>query len=201
MEDMIINIIDNYGYLGVFLLITLENVFPPIPSEVILLFAGFMTTYSKLGVPGVIGVSTLGSVFGAVILYSIAYPLDERRLTKIVDRWGHILRLDRKDIRRADAWFQKRGVWTVFFCRLVPILRSLVSIPAGMAHMHLGKFLLLTVSGTLIWNTILVNAGAAVGENWEGIVGYFDTYSNIVLIILGVLFVGAVVYRFLPKRS
>ena len=200
MENLITQIINQYGYLGIFLLITLENVFPPIPSEVILLFGGFVTTYSRLGVPGVIAVSTLGSVAGAIILYAIAYPLNEVRVGKIIDRWGHILRLGRKDVDRASGWFAKYGVWTVFFCRLVPILRSLVSIPAGMSHMNFGRFLLFTVSGTLIWNTVLVNVGAAVGANWEGIVGYMDVYSEVVYIVLGLVLVAAVIGRLNAKK-
>lgn len=201
VETFIIEIINDYGYLGIFLLITLENIFPPIPSEVILLFGGFLTVSTALGVPGVILVSTLGSVVGAIILYSIAYPLDEQRLTRIIERWGHILRLDKKDIRRADDWFQRFGVLTVFFCRLVPILRSLVSIPAGMCHMNFGKFLLFTVAGTAIWNTILVNIGAAVGASWKSIVGYFDMYSDLVLIALIILFVAFVVRHFWVRKS
>lgn len=201
METFIIEIINDYGYLGIFLLITLENIFPPIPSEVILLFGGFLTVSTALGVPGVILVSTLGSVVGAVILYSIAYPLDEQRLTRIIERWGHILRLDKKDLKRANDWFERYGVLTVFFCRLVPILRSLVSIPAGMCHMNFAKFLLFTVAGTAIWNTILVNIGAAVGASWKSIVGYFDMYSDLVLIVLIILFVAFVVRHFWVRKS
>lgn len=201
MESVIIEIINDYGYLGIFLLITIENVFPPIPSEVILLFGGFLTVNTALEVPGVILVSTFGSVAGAIILYSVAYPLDEQRLGRIIDRWGHLLRLNQKDIQKAFDWFEKYGIATVFFCRLVPILRSLVSIPAGMSHMHFGKFLLFTVAGTAIWNTILVNIGAAVGASWESIVGYFDVYSDIVLLILVVVFVALVVRHFLFRKS
>ncbi len=200
METTIIEIINNYGYLGIFLLIAIENLFPPIPSEVILIFGGFLTVNTALEVPGVIIVSTFGSVAGAIILYSVAYPLDEQRLARIIDRWGHILRLDYKDIRRAFDWFERYGVRTVFFCRLVPILRSLVSIPAGMSRMHFGKFLLFTVAGTSIWNTILVNIGAAVGDSWKSIVGYFDMYSDLVLIVLIVLFVAVVLWHFLIRK-
>ncbi len=199
MENWITEFMSNYGYIGIFLLIALENVFPPIPSEVILTFGGFMTTYSDLTIMGVVIASTLGSVAGAVILYGIGLLLDVERLEKIVDRWGHVLRLKREDIYKADAWFDKYGVWTVFFCRIVPLIRSLISIPAGMSNMKFGLFLLFTTAGTLIWNIILVNVGAAVGSSWESIVSYMDVYSNVVYAILALLIILAVVI-FVKKR-
>ena len=174
-----------FGYFGVFLLIMIENVFPPIPSEVILTFGGFMTTYSEMTRTGVIIAATAGSVVGAMILYSIGLLIDVSRLEKIVDRWGHLLRLTRKDIHQADAWFDKYGPWTVLFCRLVPLIRSLISIPAGMSNMNFPLFLLLTTVGSLIWNAALVSVGAAVGDNWESIVHYMDIYSNIAYVLIG----------------
>ncbi len=189
LENWIIEVMNSYGYIGILLLIALENIFPPIPSEVILTFSGFLTTTSDATVIGVIIFSTIGSVVGAIVLYGIGLLLDVHRLEKIVDRWGHILRLTRKDIRKADAWFHKFGVWAVLVGRLVPLVRSLISIPAGMAHMNFGVFLLFTTIGSLIWNSILVNVGAAVGSSWSTIAGYMDTYSNVVVIILAVLFV------------
>lgn len=199
MEAWITNIMDEFGYVGIFLLIALENIFPPIPSEVILTFGGFMTTSSDLSVMGVIIVSTLGSVFGAIALYGIGRLLDVERLERIIEKWGHILRLTKKDLHKGNNWFNKYGVWTVFFCRLIPLIRSLISIPAGMSHMNIGLFLLFTTIGTLIWNTILVNVGAAVGASWETIVGYMDVYSNIVYAILAVLIILFVIL-FIKKR-
>jgi membrane protein DedA with SNARE-associated domain len=199
MENWITEIMNSYGYIGVFLLIALENIFPPIPSEVILTFGGFMTTTSSMSITGVVVASTLGSVAGAAVLYGIGLLIDVERLEKIVDKWGHILRLTRKDIYRADAWFDKYGIWTIFFCRLVPLIRSLISIPAGMSNMSFWLFLLFTTAGTLIWNVILVNVGAAVGSSWESVVGYMDIYSNIVYAILALLFILIVVF-FIKKR-
>ena len=198
MENWIIEMMNSYGYIGILLLIALENIFPPIPSEVILTFSGFLTTTSDATITGVIIFSTIGSVVGAIILYGIGLLLNVHRLEKIVDRWGHILRLTRKDIRKADAWFHKFGIWAVLVGRLVPLVRSLISIPAGMAHMNFGVFLLFTTIGSLIWNSILVNVGAALGSSWSTVVGYMDTYSNIVVIILGALFL---LFVFLYVRS
>jgi membrane protein DedA with SNARE-associated domain len=187
MQSWITEFMEQFGYLGIFLMITLENVFPPIPSEIILPFGGFMTTYSDLTIPGVIAAATAGSVLGAVILYGIGRLLDVDRLEKIVGRWGHLLRVKKEDIRKADAWFDKYGYWTVLFCRMIPLIRSLISIPAGMSHMNFWLFLLFTTLGTLIWNIILVSVGAVLGSSWENILHFMDIYSNVTyaLIALG----------------
>jgi membrane protein DedA with SNARE-associated domain len=191
MENWITDFMEQFGYLGILLLIALENLFPPIPSEVILTFGGFMTTNTNLTPLGVIVVATLGSLIGAIILFYIGRLLGVERMEKIVDRWGRVLRVKKEDIRRADAWFDKCGYWAVFLCRMVPLIRSLISLPAGMSGMKLVPFLFFTTIGTLIWNTILVSAGAAVGDNWEQIVAFMDVYSNIAyaLIALAILVV------------
>ena len=200
MENWITDIMSQYGYIGIFLLIMLENIFPPIPSEVILTFGGYMTTQSAMTPLGVILVSTAGSVVGAIILYWIGLQMDVKRLEKIVDRWGKVLRLTKADIHKADAWFDKYGIWTVLFCRLIPLIRSLISIPAGMSNMKFGLFLLFTTVGTLIWNTILVSVGAAVGDNWESIVGVMDVYSNIVYVLIVIVGL-AVIWLYMQFRK
>lgn len=201
MQEIILSIMGKYGYIGVFLLIMIENVFPPIPSEVILLFGGFMTTYTKLNIIGMVVASTLGSIFGAIILYYIGKIFNKDRLKKLISgKLGKILRLKVSDIDNADNWFDNKGNKTVFFCRFIPLIRSLISIPAGMSEMSMFKFLLYTLFGSLIWNTVLVIVGSVVGENWTKIVGILDTYSHIVVIILSIIFV-VVVYFFYRNRS
>ena len=201
MQDLIIEIMNNFGYIGVFLLITIENVFPPIPSEVILLFGGFMTTFSDMNIVGVIIASTLGSILGAIILYYIGKLLNKDRLKKIItSKPGKLLRLKPEDIDKADEWFDTKGNKTVFFCRFVPIIRSLISIPAGMSEMPMKKFLLYTAAGSLIWNAALTIAGSIVGENWTSIVDIMDQYSHIILILLIILFIIAVII-FYKKRK
>lgn len=205
MENWITEIMNQFGYMGIFLLIAIENLFPPIPSEVILTFGGFMTTHSNLTIPGVIAYSTAGSVIGAILLYGVGAFFDVNRLSVIVEKYGRILRLTKQDIYKANDWFNKYGVWTVFFCRLVPLLRSLISIPAGTTRMNLVTFLLLTTIGSLIWNTILVYVGAAVGDSWESIVAYMDIYSNIVYVMLAVIILLTAFFfirnRFLKRKS
>lgn len=199
MENWITSVMEQFGYVGIFLLIMLENIFPPIPSEVILTFGGFMTTTTNLSVAGVVVASTLGSVGGAVVLYGVGLLIDIRKVERIVERWGHILRLTKKDIHKANGWFSTYGMWTVFFCRFIPLIRSLISLPAGMAHMNFLVFLILTTAGTLIWNIVLVLIGAAVGESWESVVGYMDVYSYIVYGAIALVFI-VIVMIFLKKR-
>ena len=199
MQNWVTYIMETFGYLGIFLMMTLENLFPPIPSEIVLPFGGFMTTYTALTVIGVMTAATLGSIIGAMILYSIGLLLDVERLERIVERFGHILRIEKEDIHKADAWFDKYGYWTVFFCRMVPLIRSLISIPAGMSNMKFPVFLLLTTLGTLIWNAILVSVGVLLGENWESILGFMDVYSTIVYVLLGIGVILAI-YLYMKKR-
>jgi len=199
MDNWLLDIMNEFGYIGVMLLIALENVFPPIPSEVILTFGGFLTTTSDLTVFGVVVSATIGSVLGALILYFVGLQLDVERLEKIVNRWGKVLRLTKEDIHKADAWFDKYGPWTVFFCRFIPLIRSLISIPAGMSNMNFSLFLLLTTIGTFIWNIVLVSLGASLGASWDVIVEKMEIYSNIVYAILAVLFV-VVIVLYLKRR-
>lgn len=201
MDNWITDFMEEFGYLGIFLMIALENVFPPIPSEVILTFGGVMTTYTNLTIIGVIVAATAGSVAGAVILYGIGLLLDVENLEKIIDRWGNILRVTKEDIRKADAWFDKYGYWTVLFCRMIPLIRSLISIPAGMSNMKFWMFLLFTTIGTLIWNIILVSLGAAVGESWEEIVHFMDIYSNITYVLLALAGITFIVLFIRKKRK
>lgn len=201
MQEVIISIMNQFGYLGILLLIMIENVFPPIPSEIILCFGGFMTTSTKLTIVGVIISATIGSVLGAIILYFIGKILNKERLIKIVSgKVGKILRLKEKDIEMADKWFDTKGAKTVFICRFIPIVRSLISIPAGMSEMPFPKFLVLTTLGTAIWNTVLTILGSIMGENWSKIVEIIDKYANITLIILIIVFVIGVTY-FYYKRT
>ena len=183
-------------------LIALENVFPPIPSEVILLFGGFMTTYTSLNIALMVVAATLGSLLGAIVLYYIGKILNKERLKKIVSgKVGKVLRLKEKDIDMANHWFDTKGNKTVFFCRFIPIVRSLISIPAGMSEMPMAKFLLYTTVGSAIWNTVLIVIGNRVGENWESILGVFDQYSHIVLILLILIFVLFIVWFYTKKKK
>ena len=200
MQQFILHIIEQFGYFGVFFLILIENVFPPIPSEVILLISGFFSSYTSLSVFYMILASTLGSFLGAIILYYIGKIFNKERLKKIVNgRLGKILFLKENDIDKADEWFDNKGNKSVFFCRFVPIVRSLISIPAGMSEMPMGKFIIYTICGSMIWNTVLICLGYRLGSNWEYVLTILDKYQMVVIVIL-VIIIGYVIIKFYRKK-
>ena len=131
MQNLIIALMNQFGYIGILFLIAFENIFPPIPSEVILTFGGFMTTYTKMTILGVVVWSTIGSILGGMVLYGIGRWLDKEKMFKIAEgQIGRVLHLNKQDIEKSENWFQRKGTITVFLCRFIPILRSLISIPA-----------------------------------------------------------------------
>lgn len=174
MGDFILNVMESFGYIGICFLIALENIFPPIPSEVILTFGGFLTTYSNLGPLGVIISATIGSLIGAIALYYLGYFFS--------DKLEKLFKMD--DIKKANNWFKEKGYKAVLYCRFVPIVRSLVSIPAGINKMNMPIFLLYTSIGTIIWNTVLVYAGVFLGDNWSYFAGVISRYSKVVLVFI-----------------
>lgn len=190
MQNWMIDTINQFGLWGIFLLIAIENIFPPIPSEVILTFGGFLTTYTLLDPWGVIFAATAGSVAGALVLYGVGRIFPPKRLEGwLGGKVGKALGFRPGDVLSAATWFDKKGKYTVLFCRCIPIVRSLISIPAGMAGMKLPPFLIMTTVGSFAWNVLLVWLGVFAGASWEKIVGYFDTYSTLTVVVLGLAFV------------
>lgn len=203
MQNFLEEVINQFGYAAIIVLIAVENIFPPIPSEVILTFGGFMTAGTDMTITGVIIASTLGSAGGAVVLYYIGSILGAERMKRIVVKYGSWLRVTTDDVDKSYSWFNKYGPWTVFFCRFIPLIRSLISIPAGMSKISMPKFLVLTTIGTFIWNTVLVNLGASVGENWGDIVAVMDVYSNIAYAAIAALSIAFLIwfFYFRPKKK
>lgn len=176
MNATIISIINKFGYIGILLLIAIENIFPPIPSEVILTFSGFIAKSAELNIPLIILYSTLGSILGAIILYFFGVLLINSKISKI-------LHLKEENINNSIETFKQKGYKSVFFCRLVPILRSLISIPAGLSKMNFPIFLTLTSIGSLIWNTILILLGNMVGENYYLVSDFISSYYKIIILL------------------
>lgn len=194
MTNIVFDLIDQFGYLAISFLIAIENVFPPIPSEVILSFGGFATHHSQMTAFGVIIASTIGAVIGAVILYGIGWFLNEDRLERLLDHKAfRMLGFKRGDVQKAINWFDKYGTGAIFYGRCIPVVRSLISIPAGTAKVKLSKFLIYTTLGSLIWNTILVGLGSYMGDKWQTIVVIFEEYS---LIIVGLILVAMIIFSF-----
>ncbi|HEV2125073.1 MAG TPA: DedA family protein [Chloroflexota bacterium] len=182
------NIVESMGYPGVFFLMMLEGIFPPIPSEVILPLAGFLTGQGRFSLWIMLLVSTAGSVAIALVLYGLAYSVGRDRLREWADRHGKWIALEKKDIDKADKWFHNHGKASVFFGRFVPVVRSLISVPAGFAHMNLVGFVLFTAAGSAIWNGLLIGLGWYFGERWEQVRQYFQYFEYAVLagLVLGV---------------
>lgn len=201
MQKFLISIMSNYGYIGVFFLILIENIFPPIPSEVILLLAGFMTLSSNLNVLLLIIVSTISSLLGAYLLYYLGRILTEERIVNIVNgKVGKVLHLKLNDINKSINWFNAKGSISVFLGRCIPIIRSLISIPAGISKMNLKIFTIYTFCGSLIWNTILISLGKILNSNWVIIIKYLKIYKEYVIIILLVILILYILKKVLKKE-
>ena len=181
MLDWITNIITSFGYLGIGLLMFLENVFPPIPSELIMPLAGFTATQGKLSLQFVILAGTLGSLLGVFPWYYVGKLVGERRLREWIDKHGKWLTLSGGDIDRSKRWLNKYGKATVFFGRLVPGIRTFISVPAGLDNMPLIPFLLYSFAGSLIWTAILTYAGFVLGNNYQQVEKYIAPISGIII--------------------
>ena len=204
MQDAIFAFMLQFGYLAVSALIFLENVFPPIPSELILPLAGFFSNAGALWLPFAILAATAGSLAGAYVLYAIGTVLDEKRMERLLSsRPARLLGFEKGDVQAAFGWFETKGAKTVFICRCVPVVRSLISIPAGMSHMGILTFSAMTFAGSLIWNAILCTVGYLAGDAWQnaasGAASVIDHVTSIVLAAIAVAALFWFMKRVLPK--
>jgi membrane protein DedA with SNARE-associated domain len=177
---------------GVGALVALENLFPPIPSEVVLPVAGYLASRGEMSLVFAIVAATVGSLVGAVILYAAGALVGLDRLYRWFDR---VPLLAVSDVERTERWFARYGVWAVLIGRCVPVVRSLISIPAGMTRMPMGRFLLYTAIGSGVWNTVFVTAGYALGAQWEDVGRYSDPINYTVYAAIAATFVVFVVRR------
>ncbi|MGB3307774.1 MAG: DedA family protein [Thermomicrobiales bacterium] len=183
------DVIEKLGYAGLAMIIALENVFPPIPSEAVLPLAGFLTGQGRMSFPLAVLAATLGAVVGALALYGVGYWFGDSRLRWLVRKYGRLLGVSEADLDKANTWFDKHGARAVLFCRVVPIVRSLISIPAGIRRMPLLPFVGYTALGAGVWNTILIGAGWWLGDRWEDVeqyVGYLQYVVIVAVIAFGV---------------
>jgi membrane protein DedA with SNARE-associated domain len=187
MFDWITGIIGRLGYAGVAGLTFLENVFPPIPSELVIPLAGYVAAQGDMRLILVIAAASVGSLAGAAVWYWIGGSVGERRLRAWVDRHGKWLTLSGKDVDRAQLWFSRHGNAAVFFGRLVPGVRTLVSLPAGFARMPALPFIVYSALGTMIWTAALAYAGVALQSNFTIVGDYINMVTNVVLGAIGVM--------------
>jgi membrane protein DedA with SNARE-associated domain len=192
----VLDVIAALGYVGLALLLIAENLFPPIPSEVVLPLAGFLVGRGDLVFWQALLAATFGSVAGALILYA----LGRYGGRKLVLRYGRFLHVDEEGLDRADGWFRRYGDWVVLFARVVPLARSVVSIPAGTMKMPAIRFTVLTAIGSLAWNTLLIGAGVILGANWQVVETWVGSYSNVVLVVAALAVATLLVVHGLRKR-
>ena len=203
MEDYILNILSKFSYLGIFFLIFIENVFPPIPSELILVFGGFISKSLNLNFLLLVVFATLGSSTGAIILYYAGKKIPLEKMESFLEKkWVKRLGFKPGDIKKSLKYFEKYSTFAVFFGRCVPVVRSLISIPAGMQNMSLRKFLIYTTIGSGIWNTLLIYIGRITQDKWKEGLLILERYSNRILgLIILAFIIKFLVKRFLKKRK
>ncbi|MBM9466189.1 DedA family protein [Nakamurella leprariae] len=187
-----VDLMEQLGVLGAGLAIALENLFPPLPSEVILPLAGFTASLGTFSLVWVIVATTLGSLVGALALYTLGRTVGQARLRAIAER---LPLMDGDDVDKTVAWFHRHGSAAVFFGRFIPLFRSLISIPAGVERMHVVKFTLLTTAGSLIWNTVFVLAGYLLGQNWHFVEGWSGVLQWVVIGLVAVALTVFVIRR------
>lgn len=200
MIDWAANVIDSIGLVGVAVLVALENIFPPIPSELILLLTGFNVSEGRFDVVSGIIAATIGSVVGAYFLYFVGRLLDDARMEKFLATVGKFVGLKQSDVHKGFVWFEKHGNKVVLFGRLIPVVRSVVSIPAGGDKMPLAKFTLLTAAGSLVWNTIWVAVGWGLGDQWEK-AGKWGDYLQYVVVAAVAVGLVVIIVRARRKNS
>lgn len=193
MATWVVDFISSTGYLGILLLMFVENVFPPIPSEVIMPLAGYLAAQGKLTFAGIVAAGMAGSVLGALPFYYAGRKLGEERLKTFADAHGRWLTVSREDIEKAKQWFDRHGRATVFLCRLVPGIRSLISIPAGVARMSLLPFLAYTAAGSGIWAGLLAYCGYLLERNFERVSEYLDPVSWVVFGVIAAIYIVRVI--------
>lgn len=182
----IIKFIESTSYVGIFVLMTLESALIPIPSEITMPFSGFLASSGKLSLVPVIAVGTIANLVGSYIAYYIGYLLEETILLKIIKKYGKFILLTEHDYEKAHKWFTKYGDKIIFISRLLPGVRTVISLPAGMFEMDIKKFTIYTIVGCFIWSTFLTYIGFYLGENWKLLEGYFRKFE-IVIVIFSVI--------------
>jgi membrane protein DedA with SNARE-associated domain len=186
LVDWVISVVESLGYWGVAALVALENLFPPIPSEVVLPLAGFVAVEGEASLVGMVLAATIGSMVGAYALYGIAAAIGPVRLRSFVMRYGKWFGLDEGDLDKSEEWFDRRASMAVLVCRCIPLMRSLISIPAGLRRMPLLPFSIYTLLGSLVWNVLLIGAGYLLGERWQQVEEPMALFQKLVLVVIGV---------------
>jgi membrane protein DedA with SNARE-associated domain len=189
MRGTIEQIIGSLGYVGIAFLMMIENIFPPIPSELIVPFAGFLISRGEMNFVAVVMASSIGTLLGTTFLYYLGAWLGEERLRGLLRRYGRYFFFPESSYDKALQAFRRHDKAVVFWSRLVPGLRSVISLPAGVTKMPLARFLFYTTLGTIVWNTLLAGGGVLLGNNWSQMMTFVDRFKYIILPLLALLVV------------
>ena len=180
----IIAFIEITSYAGIFVLMTAESALIPIPSEITMPFSGFLASKGNLSLAAVIIVGTIANLVGSYIAYYIGYFIEETFLLRLIKKYGKFILISEDDYQKANKWFEKYGDKIIFISRLLPGIRTVISLPAGVFRMDIKKFTLYTVLGCLIWSAFLAYVGYVLGENWRALEGYFRKFEVVIVIVL-----------------
>jgi membrane protein DedA with SNARE-associated domain len=195
MVEWITNTMEQLGYLGIGFLMFMENLFPPIPSELIMPLAGFTVSKGELNFQYAVLAGVVGTILGTLLWYYAGILVGEKRLRELADRYGKWLGVSGNDIDRANRWFYRHGTIAVLLCRLIPGIRTVISLPAGISRMRLAPFLLYSTIGTTVWIFALTYAGYLLGDHYSLVEEYVGPVSKIALGIIVVAFISWVVWR------
>ena len=202
MFDWITSFVESAGYLGIAFLMFLENVFPPIPSELIMPLAGYQATEGELNIFLVVVAGTIGALAGAILWYYIGLWVGTERLKNWAGRHGRWLTMSRSDVDKADAWFDRYGGIAVLVGRLIPTVRTFISVPAGLSEMPLPKFLFYTTLGTTVWSALLAVAGYLLGSQYDQISSWMNPVSTGVVVLIAAYYLYRVAtFKKEPKRE
>ncbi|WP_422754810.1 DedA family protein [Micromonospora sp. WMMD708] len=198
LTGWVAGVIDSLGAVGVAFLVALESIIPPIPSEIVLAMAGYLAAEGRFNLVLIVVAATVGSLVGALVLYWLGAAIGEERLKHWLDR---IPLVDRDDLEKADRWFERHGRWAVLIGRLVPVVRSLVSVPAGANRMPMGEFVLLTTLGSGVWNALVVGLGYTLGSRWQDVEKYSDWFNYAIFAVFAIMIVSWVGKKIRARRD
>lgn len=200
LSTIIIHFVQSSGYVAIFILMMLESMFIPIPSEITMPFAGFLALQGHISLIGAIFVGAIANLVGSLIAYAIGFYLEESVVVTLIEKYGKYIFLRKHEYERAMHWFKKYGNSVVFFSRLLPAVRTFISLPAGLAEMNIYTFSLYTFLGSLIWSGVLTYIGFYLGKNWESIHGVFSKFQYVVIALI-IIAIAYYIYTHIKKRN
>ncbi|SFL08025.1 membrane protein DedA, SNARE-associated domain [Loktanella salsilacus] len=201
MFDFITNLIDTMGAFGVGIVMFLENVFPPIPSELVMPLAGFNAAQGGVSLLAVFVWGTIGTVLGAWLWYEVGRRLGRPRLQRFIGKYGIWLTLSQDDVQNAIEWFDRHDKGATFFGRMIPGVRTMISVPAGLAEMSLPRFMLYTTAGSALWNLALIAAGYLLQSQYDRVVDYLNPVTNLILAAIAVTYLYRVARQLMQRRK